>query len=96
MKSYLFIAPGATHRARWMAKAIYTLKIGLFQKQFKLTKNKASAVKSMNKFVIKCNTKPWFLSQIAVCAPCVDLELLKILAKEECYQPALRKFVNHL
>ena len=32
-----FRAPGAIHNARWMAKAIYSLKIFLFQGQFKLT-----------------------------------------------------------
>ena len=79
-----------------MAKAIYTLKIGLFHEQFKLTKNEASAVKSMNKFVIKSYIKPWFLSQISLCVPRVDLGLLKIFAKEECYQHVLRKFINHL
>ena len=59
-ESYHFIAPIATHRARWMAKTIYILKIGLFHEKFKLTKKEASAVKSMNKFVIKCYIKPWF------------------------------------
>ena len=88
-ESYHFIAPGTTHRARWMAKAIHTLKIGLFHKQFILTKKEASAVKSMYKFVVKCYSKQWFLSQTSLCVPRVDLELLKILAKEECYQPAL-------
>ena len=68
-----------------MAEAIYTLKIRLFHEQFKLNKKEASAVKSMNKFVVKCYIKPWFLSQIDVYALHVDLELLKMLAKEECY-----------
>ena len=95
-KSYHFIAPGATHRARWMAKAIYTLKIGLFSDQFKLTPKEKSAVKAINQFVIKCYIKPWFLSRIAVCAPRVDLALFKMLAAEECYHPVLRKLKNHL
>ena len=59
-KSYYFIAPGATHRARWMAKAIYTLKIGLFSDQFQLTPKEKSAVKAINQFVIKCYIKPGF------------------------------------
>ena len=95
-KSYHFIAPGATHPARWMAKAIYTLKIGLFSDQFKLTPKEKSAIKAINQFVVKCYIKPWFLSRIAVCAPCVDLALLKMLTSEECYHPVLRKFKNHL
>ena len=95
-KSYYFIAPGATRRARWMAKAIYTLKIGLFSDQFQLTPKQKSAVKAINQFVIKCYIKLWFLSRIAVCAPRVDLALLKMLAAEECYHPVLRKLKNHL
>ena len=32
-----FLAPSATHNARWMAKAIYCLKIYLIQDQFVIT-----------------------------------------------------------
>ena len=32
-----FSPPGAYHRARWMAKGIYYLKVYLFRRQFKLT-----------------------------------------------------------
>ena len=39
-QTYHFIAPGATHRAEWMAKAIYSLKIGLYREQFKLISKK--------------------------------------------------------
>lgn len=31
------VAPGAMHRARWMAKLLYSLKVWMFKKQFKLT-----------------------------------------------------------
>jgi len=37
-KGLSFRSPGGLHRARWMAKAIYSLKIYLFRGQFKLTK----------------------------------------------------------
>jgi len=79
-----------------MTKAIYSFKIGLFQDQLKLTAKEKAAVKSINQFVIRCYIKPWFLSCIAICAPRVDLELLKLLASEECYQHVLHKFTNHL
>ncbi|KAL4132318.1 hypothetical protein QTP88_009490 [Uroleucon formosanum] len=36
-----FHTPGATHHARWMAKAIYCLKIYIFRNEFKLTWFKA-------------------------------------------------------
>jgi len=40
-----FRAPGAFHQARWMAKAIYSLKLFLFQHQFSLTTNEKTSVK---------------------------------------------------
>jgi hypothetical protein len=33
---YKFKAPGANHRARWMARVLYTLKIYLFRLEFPL------------------------------------------------------------
>lgn len=36
-KDFKIRRPGALHRARWMAKLIYSLKIFLFRSQFKLT-----------------------------------------------------------
>ncbi|ESO06037.1 hypothetical protein HELRODRAFT_160152 [Helobdella robusta] len=36
-ENIVFAAPGAFHHARWMAKAIYSLKIYLFREQFQLT-----------------------------------------------------------
>ena len=32
-----FMAPGAMHHARWMAKVLYAIKLWLFRQQFKLT-----------------------------------------------------------
>ena len=88
-ESYHFTAPGEKHQARWTAQAIYTLKIGLFHQQFKLTEKEVSAVKNIKKLCDQVLYQALFLSQIAVCAPHVDLELLKILGKDECYQPVL-------
>ena len=41
-----FMQPGAMHQARWMAKAIYTLKI--FRDQFKMSKREEEAVKDVS------------------------------------------------
>ena len=35
-----FLAPGAMHKARWMAKAIYAIKMSMFKGQFPLTKER--------------------------------------------------------
>jgi hypothetical protein len=37
-KGISFTAPAGLHRARWVAKTIYSLKLYLFREQFKLTK----------------------------------------------------------
>ena len=38
-----FMAPGATHHARWVAKVIYSLKICMFREQFRLRKKEGVA-----------------------------------------------------
>jgi len=47
-----FKKPGAIHHARWMAKAIYSLKIYLFRKQFRLTVKKETALRNICIFTI--------------------------------------------
>ena len=42
---------GAHHRARWMVKLIYCLKMYLFRSQFHLTPRKLSALRQFNVFV---------------------------------------------
>lgn len=44
--------PGACHRARWMAKIIYSLKIYLLRSQFRLTVGELSNLREINLFVI--------------------------------------------
>jgi len=46
-------APEAYHRARWMSKMIYTLKIYLFRSQFQLTTTELSRLQQFNTFVVK-------------------------------------------
>src|SRR5262249_49853891 len=46
------IAPGAYHRARWMAKLIYCLKIYLFRSQFNLTARELQGLREFNVFVL--------------------------------------------
>ncbi|CAH1707960.1 unnamed protein product [Aphis gossypii] len=46
-----FRAPGALHQARWMAKAIYCLKIYMFQDQFILTKSEKKGVTEISLFI---------------------------------------------
>ncbi|GBP79307.1 hypothetical protein EVAR_55365_1 [Eumeta japonica] len=43
-KGISFRAPAGLHRARWMAKAIYCLKLFMFRDQFKMTKRELKAI----------------------------------------------------
>lgn len=68
-------APGAFHRARWMAKLIYCLKIFLFRSQFRMTARELSALGHFNTFVLKVYLKAWFTCACASSAPQNDLQL---------------------
>jgi len=72
-----FRAPGAIHHARWMAKAIYALKMWLFQKQFGITTREEKALRSICIFVVYL--KAWFTAPFAACAPSNDIQLLQRL-----------------
>lgn len=63
----IFHPPGADYHARWMSKAIYSMKIYLFHKQFKLTK------KLLDRFYLRL----WFQCPLAAKAASLDLQFLK-------------------
>lgn len=42
-----FMAPGATHHARWLSKVIYSLKIWMFKGQFHLTKKEEKGLQDV-------------------------------------------------
>ena len=78
-------APGAIHNARWMAKALYTLKIALFLNQLK---NVFSEKELENKhnlaiFLAAFYAKQWLTSANTRDAPSNDLEVLRKLTKTE-------------
>jgi hypothetical protein len=79
--------PGAVHRARWMAKALYTLKIELLysgnEKQIKLTGCELLGIQRFNRFVIQIYLQAWFTCNSAVDAPINDLKLLDNLKQYE-------------
>lgn len=67
------MAPGAMHHARWMAKAIYALKIWLFQKQFSLTARQERELCNICIFAVVIYLKAWFTAPFAASAPNNDL-----------------------
>ncbi|XP_036340150.1 uncharacterized protein LOC118749456 [Rhagoletis pomonella] len=69
----------AMHQARWMARAIYSLKICLLQSQFKMNVKDEQALKDVCLFIVTVYVKPWLGCCLAVKAPNQDLRFLKTL-----------------
>ena len=93
--------PGAYHRARWMARGIYCLKIFLFRDQFQLTQHETDSLRKINVFCVSIYLKAWFQCQNSENAAVNDLYLLSKLEDFEkvnssISQTALRKFKSHL
>jgi hypothetical protein len=96
-----FTAPGAFHQARWLSKAIYSLKIWLFRNQFKLTSPEVKGLRDVSIFIVTLYVKAWYSAPLAACAPKNDLLFLQLLVKYESVNPAVakvasRKFAGHL
>lgn len=93
--------PGADHHARWMSKAIYSLKIYLFREQFKLTSKDETALADICIFILEIYLEAWFTVPLAVRAPYHDLEFVKKLHEfasidRVISQMTLKKFSSHL
>ncbi|KAK9892722.1 hypothetical protein WA026_021913 [Henosepilachna vigintioctopunctata] len=100
-KGVSFRRPAGLHRARWMARALYCLKIYLFKHQLKLTKKDEKAVREICIFTVMIYIKYWFQASTSQSAPRNDLQLLKDLKAFESVNKnlatiALKKILNHL
>jgi hypothetical protein len=90
-----FRVPGAFHHARWMAKAIYCLKIFLFRDEFVLSQKEQNAICDICIFIVSVYI------EAAAKAPYQDF---RVLSKLFAYQAidrdisyvALQKLSNHL
>lgn len=96
-----FKRPGAMHHARWMAKAIYSLKMFIFRSEFRLTKREIDSLRDFCIFVVLFYIKIWFTATSAIQAPNNDFELLKKLISYKnvdrpVAQRALKKISDHL
>lgn len=72
-----FKKPGATHHARWMAKAIYTLKIFLFRNQFKFEEGELDGIRDVCISLIRLYVKAWFKCNSSIGAPNHDLTFIQ-------------------
>jgi len=76
-----FRAPGAFHHARWLAKAIYSIKIHLFQQQFPLSGKEKVNVKELALFVSLVYVRFWHEATLPIKAPLNDIQLIENLDK---------------
>ena len=81
-----FIRPGALHKARWMAKLLYAMKIVLLRsKIFGLPKGAVFSAQQSEKlqrfilFSVFCYVPWWLTSPVASACPLNDLNLIKAL-----------------
>ena len=74
-----FCSPGAMHQAQWMGKALYSIKIYLFQHQFYLTKNEEKNLLQFLIFSILIHMEHWFWAPISSSTPHNDLTLIRKL-----------------
>lgn len=65
--------------ARWMAKAIYSLKIFIFRGEFKLTVPETNSLRQICIFIATNYVKAWFTAPSAILAPNHDLNFMKKL-----------------
>ena len=94
-----FRAPGAIHHARWMAKAIYTLKIVLFKDQFRLTPREKDKLTDFALFISLVYGRFWHEAPLAANAPLNDariIELLRQYPNRTVADAALTAFSRHL
>ena len=100
--------PGACHKARWMAKLIYSLKMILLSKQINKLGSKTvfrtgqyEKLVRFVEFFIVLYLPWWITSSCPSTAPQNDVKLLKSLIKHQDVQPiitraALKSLANHM
>lgn len=93
-----FRQPGPMHHARWMAKAIYCLKIFMFASEFTLTTRELNALRDVCLFIVKFYVKIWFQSTKSLRAPRLDLQFIKDInayQDKDTSSIVLKKFRTH-
>jgi hypothetical protein len=94
-----FKSPGAFHHARWMAKAIYCIKICLFRQQFSLTPMEKRNITELALFASLVYARFWHEAPLPIKAPLNDLLLIEELGhypNATVANAALTAFSRHL
>ena len=79
-RGFHFRAPGALHRARWMARILLSFKIWMFRSQFKLTRVEETGIFQFKLFISEVYIQAWFEAPSSASAPANDLAFLKKLS----------------
>lgn len=93
--------PGAFHHARWLAKAIYVLKIWMFREHIKLTRSEEAGLREVSLFIVLIYSRTWVEAPHACDAAVNDRSLLDDLVRysalnEKISKAALITFRRHL
>lgn len=93
--------PGAIHHVRWMAKAIYTIKMYLFRNQIDLRPKQIDSLREICIFLVRLYTPVWFNCVNAISAPRVDLQFVQEAINYETVdkkisERVISKMSNHL
>lgn len=96
-----FHPPGACHRARWMSKIIYALKIYLFREHFCLTDEENAGLLEFLLFSTLIYIQHWITSTDALDSPINDLAFIEKLDFYKQISPfvavtAINSFYEHL
>ena len=84
-----FSHPGGLHRARWMAKGVYLVKVFLFRGQFRLTAAEAQGFSHCALFVIRTYATAWFRNPLAAAAPALNLAFVNALRAYPDKEPSM-------
>ena len=72
-----FMARGAMHHARWMAKAKYAVKVFMFRSQFKLTAREEKALQHISLLVVTVYIRTWCNAPLPTSAAVNGLAFIK-------------------
>lgn len=75
--SMSFKAPGSMSKARWMARAIYAMKLYLFSDQLNLDRKTIEALEKLCVFIVCIYAKSWLTCRFASEAAVLDIDFLK-------------------
>nr|XP_018901195.1 PREDICTED: uncharacterized protein LOC109033171 isoform X2 [Bemisia tabaci] len=86
-----FRAPAVSNKTRWMAAAIYCLKMWLFQNQFPCDDPSVEKLTDLCVFIVKVYAKYWFTAPSPTKAPYNDPLFLKNLLAFDSVNSTIRK-----